>query len=76
MKTRERMAESCAWRMVSKLNVRPFQSVNSPLVEPVRTLRPSGVHYHSYQHGRRYEDKDREHTATQFTGHRILLVDV
>jgi len=40
-----RMAESCAWRIVSKLKVRPFQRVNSPLVEPVRTRRPSGVHY-------------------------------
>lgn len=39
------IAVSCAWRIVSKLNVRPFQSVNSPLVDPVRTRRPSGVHY-------------------------------
>lgn len=39
------MAESCAWRMVSKLKVRPFHSVNSPLWEPVRTLLASGVHY-------------------------------
>ena len=38
-------ALSCACRMVSKLNVSPFQSVNSPLVEPVRMRRASGVHY-------------------------------
>lgn len=31
--------------MVSKLNARPFQSVNSPLWAPVKTLRASGVHY-------------------------------
>lgn len=37
------MAVSCAWRMVSKLNVRPFHAVNSPLVEPVSMRRPSGV---------------------------------
>ena len=46
MKTIARMAESCACKMVSKLNVSPFQSVNSPLVEPVKTRRPSGVHCH------------------------------
>ena len=38
------IAVSCACRIVSKLNVRPFQSVNSPLVDPVRMRRPSGVH--------------------------------
>ena len=38
------IAVSCAWRMVSKLKVSPFHSVNSPLVEPVRTRRDSGVH--------------------------------
>lgn len=43
------IAVSCAWRMVSKLKVRPFQRVNSPLVEPVRTRRPSGVHYRYVQ---------------------------
>ena len=37
------MAVSCACRMVSKLNVRPFQRVNSLDVEPVRTCLPSGV---------------------------------
>ena len=37
-----RTAESCACRIVSKLNVSPFQSVNSPLVEPVSSRRPSG----------------------------------
>jgi hypothetical protein len=34
---------SCAWRIVSKLKVRPFQSVNSPDEAPVISLRPSGV---------------------------------
>ena len=32
-------------KIVSKLNVKPFQSVNSPLDEPVINLLPSGVHY-------------------------------
>lgn len=41
---RVRTAVSCACKIVSKLNVRPFHSVNSPLVEPVKTRRPSGVH--------------------------------
>lgn len=45
VKARVQMAVSCAWRIVSKLNVRPFHKVNSPLVEPVNTRRPSGVHY-------------------------------
>lgn len=31
-------------RIVSKLNVRPFHSVNSPLEAPVTNLLPSGVH--------------------------------
>lgn len=39
-----RTALSCACNMVSKLKVRPFHSVNSPLVDPVKTRRPSGVH--------------------------------
>lgn len=30
--------------MVSKLKVKPFQSVNSPLDAPVINRRPSGVH--------------------------------
>jgi hypothetical protein len=30
--------------MVSKLNVRPFQRVNSPELAPVINRRPSGVH--------------------------------
>jgi hypothetical protein len=42
-----RIAVSCAWRIVSKLNVNPFHSVNSPLVDPVKTRRYSGVHYNS-----------------------------
>ena len=42
-----RIAVSCAWRIVSKLNVSPFHSVNSPLVDPVKTRRHSGVHYSS-----------------------------
>lgn len=32
------------WRIVSKLKVRPFQRVNSPLEAPVTNLLPSGVH--------------------------------
>lgn len=32
-------------RIVSKLNVKPFHSVNSPLVEPVRMRRASGVNW-------------------------------
>lgn len=31
-------------KIVSKLNVRPFHSVNSPELAPVISLRPSGVH--------------------------------
>ena len=31
--------------MVSKLKVRPFHKVNSPLDAPVMRRRPSGVHY-------------------------------
>ena len=42
-----RIAVSCAWRIVSKLNVSPFHSVNSPLVDPVKTRRHSGVHYNN-----------------------------
>jgi len=40
------MAASCAWRMVTKLNVNPFQAVNSlPLVELVQyTTTASDVH--------------------------------
>ena len=41
-------AESWACRIVSKLNVRPFHSVNSPLVEPVKIRRASGVHYEGF----------------------------
>jgi hypothetical protein len=33
-----------AWRMVSKLNISPFQAVSSPLDAPVISRRPSGVH--------------------------------
>lgn len=32
------------WRIVSKLNVKPFQRVNSPELAPVISRRPSGVH--------------------------------
>lgn len=45
VKEKVHIAVSWAWRIVSKLNVRPFQRVNSPLVEPVKTRRDSGVHY-------------------------------
>ena len=31
--------------MVSKLKPMPFQSVNSPMLEPVNSRRPSGVHF-------------------------------
>ena len=41
-------AESWACRIVSKLKVKPFHSVNSPLVEPVNIRRASGVHYGSF----------------------------
>jgi hypothetical protein len=62
--------------MVSKLNVRPFQSVNSPLVEPVSMRRDSGVHYILL--GREgYNQKIwKKRTSTTFTGQRILLVEV
>ena len=30
--------------MVSKLKPIPFHNVNSPILEPVNSLRPSGVH--------------------------------
>lgn len=36
--------------IVSKLNPIPFQSVNSPLLDPVNSLRPSGVHCAFHQH--------------------------
>mmetsp|Transcript_19910 Transcript_19910/g.76277 ORF Transcript_19910/g.76277 Transcript_19910/m.76277 type:complete len:482 (-) Transcript_19910:218-1663(-) len=39
-----RTAESWACRIVSKLNVRPFQRVNWPMLLPVISLLPSGVH--------------------------------
>lgn len=45
---RVHMAESCACKMVSKLNVNPFHRVNSPLVEPVSIRRASGVHWSNY----------------------------
>lgn len=41
---KDRTAQSCACKIVSKLKVRPFQSVNSPDALPVNTLLPSGVH--------------------------------
>jgi len=37
------MAVSCAFSILSKLNVNPFQIVNSPLDAPVINLLPSGV---------------------------------
>lgn len=67
------IAVSCACKIVSKLKVRPFHSVNSPLVEPVRTRRPSGVHYKNVRSLRAAKNL---RTVTTFTGHRILLVDV
>jgi hypothetical protein len=44
LKVSARMAVSCAWRMISKLNVDPFQATKSPLVEPVRIRQLPGVH--------------------------------
>ena len=40
----QRIGSECAWRIVSKLNWRPFHRVNSPLWDPVMRRRPSGVH--------------------------------
>lgn len=37
-------APSLTCMMVSKLKAMPFHSVNSPLVDPVSSRRPSGVH--------------------------------
>lgn len=45
LKRMARIVESCACRIVSKLNVSPFHRVNSPLAEPVNILRASGVHF-------------------------------
>ncbi len=71
------MAVSCAWRMVSNLNVNPFQALNSPLVEPVSIRRPSGVHWEQHQAGKRLTIHEHNaRTVTAFTGHRILFVDV
>lgn len=36
---------SCTCEIVSKLKPMPFHSVNSPILEPVNSLRPSGVHF-------------------------------
>ena len=74
-----RIAVSCAWRIVSKLNVRPFHNVNSPLVDPVKTRRHSGVHYdnrNASEQIRGWYFCSEVLTTTQFTGHRILFVDV
>ena len=72
------MAVSYAWRMVSKLNVNPFQAVNSPLVEPVnmKTV-TSGVHWERHQAGKRQPIRDQNlRTLTAFTQHRLWFVDV
>ena len=71
------MATSCAWRMITKLNVNPFQAVNSlPLVEPVQyttTLRrPLGA----TSGGEKTDDDKNTRTMAAFTGHRIMFVDV
>ena len=62
--------------MISKLNVNPFQDVNSPLVGPVQyttTLRrPLGA----ASGGGKTDDDQNTRTVTAFTGHRILFVDV
>lgn len=67
--------------MVSKLNVRPFHNVNSPLVEPVSTRRPSGVHCRSQKakvmtNARGQGTGVKWLTATTFTGNLILFVEV
>ena len=62
--------------MVSKLNVRPFQRVNSPLVEPVSMRRDSGVHCIRLNEWLFWKLKVGSRTNTTFTGHLILLVEV
>mmetsp|Transcript_1129 Transcript_1129/g.3732 ORF Transcript_1129/g.3732 Transcript_1129/m.3732 type:complete len:316 (+) Transcript_1129:329-1276(+) len=42
-KTHARIAQLCACKIVSKLKLMPFHSVNSPFCEHVSSLRPSGV---------------------------------
>ena len=71
-------AESWACRIVSKLKVKPFHNVNSPLVEPVNIRRASGVHYGSFSVEELTQRAyiARKLTTTQLTGHLILLVDV
>lgn len=69
-----RIAESWACNIVSKLKVRPFQRVNSPLVDPVNTRRPSGVHYNVIIV--KFNTISLTLTVTTLTGHRILFVDV
>jgi hypothetical protein len=70
-----RMTVSCARRTVSKLNVRSFQSVNSPHVEPVSTRLPSGVHYKAMNLNL-VVHADSVLAVTTLTGHRILFVEV
>lgn len=71
------------WRIVSKLKVKPFQRVNSPLVEPVKIRLASGVNYCSEAAKRvnerdvhRKKERERELTVTMLTGQRILFVEV
>lgn len=74
-----RTAESCACKIVSKLNVRPFHSVNSPLVEPVSIRRASGVHCDPFSQRIKHTIHSVKMwglTTTQLTGHLILFVDV
>lgn len=74
-----------AWftcRIVSKLKVRPFHSVNSPLVEPVRIRRASGVNCNTAEDAVSKGDKAETCrvivvlTLTMLTGHLILFVEV
>ena len=73
-----RIAVSCAWKIVSKLNDGPFHNVSSSLVDPVKTRRRSGVHYNSHSVSEYFRGGIGSGvlTTTQSTGHRILFVDV
>lgn len=66
-----RMMRSPTWRIVSKLNVRPFHSVNSPVYAPVIKRRLSGVHLPS----KLQSNKKLKSTLTQLMGHFCLLID-
>lgn len=73
---RARIVLSWACRMVSKLKVSPFQSVNSPLADAVRIRRASGVHYITVSLSGRTCGSIGILTVTRFTGYLILFVEV